>query len=82
MGKKKKDNQQVRITLVGSMATTVTGSCYKINFLDKTYIVDFGSYQEKDMKRNFYVNSELANLIKREDLSGVLLTHSHVRWIT
>lgn len=82
MGKpKKKDNHEkdVRIDLFSNSSTGVTGSCYKVSFMGKTYLVDCGSYQEKDMSKNYYQNLEMINKIKKqEDLLGVFLTHSHV----
>jgi Cft2 family RNA processing exonuclease len=60
------------------MASTVTGSCYKLEFLGKTYYVDMGIFQEKDMKYNYYANTEMANLIRKEAVEAVICTHSHL----
>jgi Cft2 family RNA processing exonuclease len=76
--KRERNSKDVKITLVGHMGSTVTGSCYKIEFLDKTYYVDMGIYQEKDMKQNYYANTELANLIRKEAVEAVICTHSHL----
>jgi Cft2 family RNA processing exonuclease len=78
MAKKKKDENKVKVTLVGSSGSTVTGSAYKVEFLNKIYYIDMGLYQEKDMKRNYYVNYELANQIRKEVVEAVILTHSHL----
>lgn len=79
MGKKKERNREdVKLTLQGYMGNTVTGSVYKIEFLDKIYYIDLGMYQEKDMKTNYYANMEMANIIRKEAIEAVILTHSHL----
>ena len=63
----------ISITFLGA-AKNVTGSKYLLKANGKTFIIDYGIYQEHDLKDRNWLPSQ----VPPSEIDGVFLTHAHL----
>ena len=68
----------MKITPIGYSAQKVTGSCNKIEYLDKTLLVECGGIQEgRTPLENYNLNRAMIQQIKSKKIDFIFLLHSH-----
>lgn len=76
MGSKKKDDD-IKVEFLGNSSIDVTGSCVRIMFLGKTYLIECGAVQGYTLNKNFSLNSQLVSQIKVDNLEAIWFMHQH-----
>lgn len=78
--KRKRDEEKVICTLIGTNSTTVTGSCLKVEngVNEKFYLLDCGINQEKSVEENMQANLSILDSIGGvANIEYVFLSHAH-----
>lgn len=75
IGKKKKE---VIVEIIGGNATGVTGSCTKIDFMDRTILFELGMIQDNNtILENYKSNCAIFNKIKAKKVDTIIVGHCH-----
>lgn len=73
-----KKNKEVTLEIIGGNAEGVTGSCTKINFLERTILFELGMIQDKNtILENYKANCAILNKIKSKNIDMVIVGHFH-----
>lgn len=74
-----KEKKEISIEVIGGNAEGVTGSCSKINFLNKTILFELGMIQEKNtILENYRANCAMFNKIKPKNIEMIIVGHLHL----
>lgn len=73
---KKKD--KVIVEVIGGNSESVTGSCTKISFKDRTILFECGGIMDgHTILQNYNLNKDLIKSIKAKDIDMIILGHCH-----
>ncbi|MDV3426628.1 MAG: MBL fold metallo-hydrolase [Bacillota bacterium] len=72
-----KIDNDIKVEFLGNSAIDVTGSCIRITFLGKTYLIECGSVQGYTLDKCYTLNKELVSQIKVDNLEAIWVMHCH-----
>ena len=67
----------ISISFVGLSSTDVTNSAYLVQANGLNILMDFGLYQDNDLKKDYLINRQNSKKLKPKKIDSILISHSN-----